>query len=84
MSWNSDSTVPSDNVTASPEKLREFTSPPDSSWSRDRIYRLHPALFWASTHSYSAARSPYWVPLGLGSCPSRQVWYRDSSGMTTS
>ena len=29
-------TVPSCSVTSAPGKLREFTSPPERSWSKDR------------------------------------------------
>lgn len=67
------SAVPSLSVTSAPVKQRELTSPPDRSWSSDKMYLSQPEFSCSSTHSYSAARSPYLRPLSPSGCSSSRV-----------
>ena len=66
--------VPSSKVRGnSPLTEREFTSPPENSWSRDSRNRSQPCRSISWTQVIRASRSPYWVPLLLGSWPSSFV-----------
>ena len=76
---------PSDSVTDRwPVIDRELTSPPLRSWSSESTYRSQPLSSCASTHSYSAARSPQGRPLSLRGCPSSRVAYSPASGIRRS